>query len=549
MNRSVKYVVLSIMLMMMTFSTVFGSTMFPLEPPDTSSPRATLNSFIHYTEKLYKAASDPDDDFALELEYMQRAARCFDFSEVPPTLLDDVSIESVLMLREVLDRIDLPDMNDVPDKNDVKISGAVSWRMPHTEINISKVAKGPRVGSFLFTPETVNRLDEYYNEVRDLPYKKNDLGQDYYGLYEQYIYSSGWMIPDGFLSKLPAWMKHGYLGQAIWQWVGLFLIFALGSLCLWVMWLLNKRAKCRTAGCSWEIGRLLFPLSGMILCAFIEYLMNRQINITGRVLVVTTMGFELFFFIFSGIAIIVAGNVVMHGVIATAKIKEEALDADVIKLLVRLISFTLVFILFYHAGSYFGIPVTAVFASAGIAGVAVALAARETLANFFGGVSIFLDRPFRAGDYIVLESGERGEVKAVGMRSTRMLTRDNILITIPNSVITNGKITNQSMPEPHFRVRIKVGVAYGSDVDKVEALLLEIARSNSLAISNPPPKVRFRLFGDSALEYELRCWAAEPKDRGRLTHELSRDIYKKFNEEGIIIPFPQRDVHVHKAGE
>ncbi|WP_051676997.1 mechanosensitive ion channel family protein [Maridesulfovibrio frigidus] len=549
MIRPVKYVVLSFLLMMMAFSTVFASTMFPLEPPDTSSPRATLNSFIHYTDELYKAANEPDEDFALEVEYMQRAARCFDFSLVPPTLLDDIRVESVLMLREVLDRIDLPDMDDVPDKRDVKSSGAVSWRMPHTEINISQVAKGPRVGSFLFNSETVNRLNEYYNEVRDLPYKNSDHGKDYYGLYEQYIYSSGWMIPDGFLSKLPEWSKQGYLGQAIWQWIGLILVLFFGSLCLWLMWLINERVKCWTAGCSWETGRLLFPLAGMFVCAFVEYLMSRQINITGRVLAVMTMGFELFFFMFSGIAIIVAGNVVMHGIIATAKIKEEALDADVIKLVVRLVSFSLVFVLCYKAGSYFGIPVTAVFASAGIAGVAVALAARETLANFFGGVSIFLDRPFRAGDYIVLDSGERGEVKAVGMRSTRMLTRDNILITIPNSVITNVKITNQSMPEPHFRVRIKVGVAYGSDVDKVEDILLEVARSNSLAISNPPPKVRFRLFGDSALEYELRCWAAEPKDRGRLTHELSRDIYKKFNEEGISIPFPQRDVHLHKVDE
>ncbi|OEU66988.1 MAG: mechanosensitive ion channel protein MscS [Desulfovibrio sp. S3730MH75] len=549
MIRSVKYVVLSILLMMMAFSTAFGSTMFPLEPPDTSSPRATFNSFIHYTDELYKAASEPDEDFELEIEYMQRAVRCFDFSEVPPTLLEDVSVESVLMLREVLDRIELPDMNDVPDKKDVKMSAVVSWRMPHTEITISKVAKGPRVGSFLFNPETVDRMDEYYNEVRDLPYRKNELGEDYFGLYEQYIYSSGWMIPDGFISKLPEWAKHGYLGQAVWQWGGLFLIVCFGLLFLWLIWLINDRVKHRTAGCLWETGHLLFPLSGMFICAFVKYLADGQINLTGRVLAVVTMGFELFFFIFSGVAIVVAGNVVMHGIIATAKIKEEALDADVIKLIVRLISFTLVFVLFYNAGSYFGIPVTAVFASAGIAGVAVALAARETLANFFGGVSIFLDRPFRAGDYIVLDSGERGEVKAVGMRSTRMLTRDHILITIPNSVITNVKITNQSMPEPHFRVRIKIGVAYGSDVDKVEAILLEVARSNSLAISNPPPKVRFRSFGDSALEYQLRCWAAEPKDRGRLTHELSRDIYKRFNEEGISIPFPQCDVHVHKTGD
>ncbi len=547
MSYSFKSVSLAFLLMIAIPSVAFGSTMFPLEPPDTSSPRATLDSFIHYTDKLYEASTASVEDFSLELEYLQRAARCFDFSEVPPTLVSDFSVESVLRLREVLDRIDLPDINDVPDKNDVKKRNVVSWRMPHTEITIGKVAKGPRIGSFLFTPETVSRLDEYYNEVRELPYKKNDLDADYHGLYEQYIYSSGWMIPDGFLSELPPWMKYGYLGQAVWQWFGLFILLSLGALCLWVMWLIHRRMKCRYDGCSWETGRLVFPLFGMALCAFLEYLLDRQINITGHVLSVLIMGFEAVFFVFSGLAIIIAGNIIMHGIIASSKIKEEALDADVIKLVVRLITFGLIFVLFYNAGSYFGVPVTAVFASAGIAGVAVALAARETLANFFGGVSIFLDRPFRAGDYIVLDSGERGEVKAVGMRSTRLLTRDNILITIPNSVITNVKITNQSLPEPHFRVRIKLGVAYGSDVDKVEALLMEQALNNELVVASPAPRVRFRAFGDSALEYELLCWAARPEDKGRVIHTLSRDIYKRFNEEGIVMPFPQRDVHLHKA--
>lgn len=547
MSYSVKSLFVSVLFLLTIPSAGFSSTMFPLEPPDTSSPRATLNSFINYTDKLYEAASVSDDDFTLEAEYLQRAERCFDFSEVPPTLVSDLSIEAVLRLREILDRIDLPDLKDVPDKNDIKSMDVAAWRMPHTEIIIGRVAKGPRVGSFLFTPETVSKLAEYYNEVRDLPYKQNKIDPDYCGLYEQFIYSSGWMIPDGFLSELPPWMKSGYMGQAVWQWVGLFILLALGGLGLWGVWLINKRIKCRFANSTWATWRLVLPLFGMALCAFLEYLIDKQINITGHVLSVIIMGLEAVFFIFSGFAIIVAGNVITHGIIASSKIKEEALDADVIKLVVRLATFGSVFVLFYNAGSYFGVPVTAVFASAGIAGIAVALAARETLANFFGGVSIFLDRPFRAGDYIVLDSGERGEVKAVGMRSTRLLTRDNILITIPNSVITNVKIINQSMPEPHIRVRIKIGVAYGSDVDRVEVLLMEQALKNELVVAIPAPRVRFSAFGDSSLEYELLCWAALPQDRGRVIHGLNRDIYKKFTEEGIVIPFPQQDVYLHKG--
>ena len=195
--------------------------------------------------------------------------------------------------------------------------------------------------------------------------------------------------------------------------------------------------------------------------------------------------------------------------------------------------------------SLWKINITPLLASAGIAGVAVALAAKETLSNFFGGVSVLLDRPYKVGDYIVLDSGERGEVVEIGLRSTRMLTRDDVQISIPNSIITNTKVINESAPEPRFRVRIKVGVAYGTDVDQVEEVLLTAARNNGLVVQEPEPRVRFRTFGDSSLDFELLCWARRPHDKGRITHELNRDIYKSFDQVGIVIPFPQRDVYVH----
>jgi len=195
--------------------------------------------------------------------------------------------------------------------------------------------------------------------------------------------------------------------------------------------------------------------------------------------------------------------------------------------------------------SIWNINITPLLASAGIAGVAVALAAKETLANFFGGISILLDQPFKVGDFVVLDSGERGEIVEVGMRSTRILTRDDVEVSIPNSVITSTKIVNESAPQPRFRIRTKVGVAYGSDVDKVEKILVAVARNNPLVATMPEPRVRFRSFGDSSLDFELLCWAQRPREKGMLTHELNREIYKAFAAAGIVIPFPQRDIHMH----
>ncbi len=192
------------------------------------------------------------------------------------------------------------------------------------------------------------------------------------------------------------------------------------------------------------------------------------------------------------------------------------------------------------------IDITPFLASAGIVGVAVALAAKETLSNFFGGVSIFVDKPYKLGDYIILESGERGEVVEIGVRSTRVKTRDDVVITIPNSIMAHSKIVNESVPVERYRVRIAVGVAYGSDVNKVEEILTQEAVKNAEVVADPAPRARFRAFGASALEFELQCWIRDPANKGLVTHQLNKNIYNTFAEQGVTIPFPQRDVHLYQ---
>ena len=193
---------------------------------------------------------------------------------------------------------------------------------------------------------------------------------------------------------------------------------------------------------------------------------------------------------------------------------------------------------------------TAWLASAGVVGIAVGFAARETLANLFAGFFIIADTPYKLGDYVVLDTGERGEVTNVGIRSTRLLTRDDVEITIPNSEMANRKIVNQSGGRwVKFRIRLKVGVAYGSDVDHVVEVLEAIAGEHARVCRSPKPRVRMRGFGDSSLDFELLCWVDHPADRGLVTHELYMDIYKTLGREGIEIPFPQRDLWVRRLPE
>jgi small-conductance mechanosensitive channel len=225
------------------------------------------------------------------------------------------------------------------------------------------------------------------------------------------------------------------------------------------------------------------------------------------------------------------------------------LNKDIIPLTASISKIVIIIVSLMVILALWKISITPLMASAGIAGAAIAFASKDTIANLFGGIMIFLDRPYKIGDYIVLDKGERGEVVAIGMRSTRIKTRDDIMITIPNSVIANTKITNESAPIPRFRIRVPVSVAYGSDIDIVQNTLMEIASQNENVVSVPEPRVRFRTFGDSSLNFELLCWANEPAVRGFTIHNLNCEIYKRFAELGIKIPFPQRDVHFFRESE
>lgn len=192
-----------------------------------------------------------------------------------------------------------------------------------------------------------------------------------------------------------------------------------------------------------------------------------------------------------------------------------------------------------------GINATAWLASAGVVGIAVGFAAKDTLANLFSGFFIVADAPYKIGDYINLDSGERGKVTHVGIRSTRLLTRDDVEITLPNSLIANGKIINESGgPWKKERIRIKVGVAYGSDVDQVCDLLVSLAKTHEEICENPAPRVRMRGFGASSLDFELLCWIEHPELRGLLSHQLYMEIYKAFAEQDIEIPYSKQDLYI-----
>ena len=226
--------------------------------------------------------------------------------------------------------------------------------------------------------------------------------------------------------------------------------------------------------------------------------------------------------------------------------KQRLIQAQTLPLFDNLSKIVIVIIALYIGFQIWDINMTAWLASAGVVGIAVGFAAKDTLANLFSGVFILADTPYKIGDYIVLDAtGMRGKVTQIGLRSTRLITRDDVEVTIPNSIMGNSQVINQSGgPQPKFRIRVKIGVAYGTDLDHIRTLLVNIATEEPLICDKPEPRVRFRNFGASSLDFELLGWVSDPELRGRTLDRLHMEVYRCFNEENIEIPYTKQDIYV-----
>lgn len=197
--------------------------------------------------------------------------------------------------------------------------------------------------------------------------------------------------------------------------------------------------------------------------------------------------------------------------------------------------------------NYLGYDITFLLAGVGVFGLVIAFAAQDALSNFFSGIFLLLDRPFTEGDYVTLSSGEICRVEKIGIRSTRLYeVFENDYIILPNNKLVNDKIINMDEPDEEGKSKVEVGVAYGSDVDKVERIMLEVASAHPkvLKTTGKAPVVRFLKFGGSSLEFGVYVWIDNFMNRWAVAHDLRKQLYQRFAKEGIDIPFPQRTVYI-----
>lgn len=194
-----------------------------------------------------------------------------------------------------------------------------------------------------------------------------------------------------------------------------------------------------------------------------------------------------------------------------------------------------------------GISITPILASLGVGSVAVALALQDTLGNIFAGIYILIDKPFRVGHFIRIDSNTEGFIDHIGWRSTRIRQPSNSLVIIPNSKVSSAVVINFNMPTPQVSLPIDASVSYDADLERVEKVTLEVAteilKSTDGAVADSDPVFRYLAFGDSAITFRVSLQITFIENGSLVRHQFIKALSKRFREEGIEIPFPQRVIH------
>ena len=213
----------------------------------------------------------------------------------------------------------------------------------------------------------------------------------------------------------------------------------------------------------------------------------------------------------------------------------------------RIIGYTLIAIGFYVAFQSVGFDLSSLAIVAASLGVGVGFGLQNIINNFVSGIIILAERPISIGDRIEV-AGVAGRVTKIQLRSTTVVTNDNITMIVPNADFISNTVTNWSHGDPKVRIRVPIGVAYGSDLKLLQRLLLEAAEEHPKALRDPSPVVLFTEFGDSSLNFELGVWTQEMTATPiHFTSQMNFIIEQKLRENDIEIPFPQRDLHVRSG--
>ncbi|HYQ71820.1 MAG TPA: mechanosensitive ion channel family protein, partial [Gammaproteobacteria bacterium] len=391
-------------------SAALADAEYPLEPPDLSSPRATLSSFLETGDAFFRLLrneywenSSPATEVRL-LELGSRAEHMLDLSKAPPAARFEMGRDGAIYLYEVLSRIQLPPMAAIPDaaaftdagEDGTTAGDSAHWTIPHTEITLERVAEGPRAGQFLFSAETVKRAREFYQKTRAEPYHR-DVPLQHYAEMRDYLSMSGWLISPGTTAGFPDWLKYSVYRQAVWKWIALLVLAAVTILFVVVI---HRLARCGRDdhSATAQLRRLATPVTLLLLTPLVLDMANRELTLTGSVSeALTLLADAVGYFSLAWIAW--AGSMLVAELVITLpKIPAQSLNAHLLRLTARIAGTTAVIVIIFYVSNQLGAPLYSLVAGLGVGGIAIALAAQNTLEHFIGSLALFADQPVRVGD-------------------------------------------------------------------------------------------------------------------------------------------------------
>lgn len=528
-----------------------ASVRHPLEVADTSSPRATLKSFqeIFLSAKpvmaKIRATAHTDKLPAALWNLRLQSMHCLDLSQVPKKLRKDVGPESVVLLAEILSRIELPAFDEIPDAEEMELKERSRWRIPHTEITIARVEEGARQGEYLFSADTVARLRAFFSRVRDLPYrpeailhKIGPLG----GLYDYYSASARGMFPAHLIKRLPPWTKTIYFDHALWQWISMIVSLLSAVLAIIVVYALVRWwAKTREEAGIWQsLIRLKAPLAAVAII-FLADIIIQDIGMSGTVYNDIEIGLSVLILLFVMWLTISFGRFVADVIIASPKIDPKGIYAGLTKLVCNLLSLFTAAVLLFSGLSELGISLIPLLTGLGVGGLAVALAARPTIENLIGGLMILADRPYRVGQRIAVR-GYDGIVQQIGLRSTKMQLLKGPQVTIPNEEMARAEIENISRRQ-NIKRSTNITIEYNTPIEKVEKavdIIKDILEDHEGLDPKRPPRVYFTEFNPDSLNISMMYWYHPAKiwQAKAFSQTVNLKILQAFIEEGIKFAFP-----------
>jgi MscS family membrane protein len=474
-----------------------------LEPPDTSSPRATLRSFLDDSREawtIFLTSDEPRHErFQQAGRRIRRAALCLDLSEVPPASLTDTASETAILLLDVLERLPLPPWAQIPDAQAVEREGLTQWRIPHTSIVLQRVEEGPRAGEFLFTPKTVQRALEFYERTRHLEPRSKAVVDDGYALFRTH---PGWMIPMAWVRALPDWAREVYLGQALWQWLAFLLLLGLAAALVVLVHRWSRRRP-RDESVRSHLRRMVVPLAVLMLDVLLRDFAIRQIGLSGAVVVVAHLALRVIMVLTAAWLATLIGGAIAQMIVNSPRIHPQSVDAHLVRITARIVSLVVAVLIVVEGARMLGLPVMGLIAGLGVGGVAVALAAQSTIENFIGSITIFADRPVRVGDFCRF-GDEVGTVEQIGLRSTRIRTLGRSVMTIPNAEFSRLKLDNFSLRDNNlFRTIVSLG--YETTPQQLRDVLAGVRK---LLLDHPrvledPARVRLVEFGPHSFQLEI----------------------------------------------